>query len=75
MNLDILIQSYISRSSHRNCSIKKGVLKNFVNSQKNTCARVSLLIQLHALVCNIIEKDTPAQVICCELCEILRPLF
>ena len=28
---------------------KKGVLRNFVNSQENTCARVSFLIKLQAL--------------------------
>ena len=40
----------INRSSYRRCSVKKGVLRNFANSQENTCARVSFLIKLQALV-------------------------
>ena len=28
------------RSSHRRCSVKKGVLKNFATSQENTCVGV-----------------------------------
>ena len=34
------------RSSHRGCSVRKGVLRNLQNSQENTCARVSFLIKL-----------------------------
>ena len=30
------------------CSVKKGVLRNFQNSQENACARVSFLIKLQA---------------------------
>ena len=37
---------YILRSSHRTCSIKKGVLKISQNSQEDTCPRVSFLIKL-----------------------------
>ena len=37
----------IEQSSDVFC--KKGVLRNFVNSQENTCARVSFLIKLQAL--------------------------
>ena len=36
------------RSSHRRCSVRKGVLKNSQNSQENTCARASFLIKLQA---------------------------
>ena len=36
-----------SRSSHRRCSMKKGVLRNFSKfTGKNTCARFSFLIKL-----------------------------
>ena len=38
---------------------KKGVLRNFANSQENTCAREA---------CNFIEKETRAQVFSCEFC-------
>ena len=33
------------RSSHRRCSMKKGVLKNFTKFTENTCARASFLIK------------------------------
>ena len=32
---------FLSRSSHQRCSIKKDVLKNFADSQENTCAGFS----------------------------------
>ena len=38
------------RSSRRKVLYKKGVLKNFANLQENTCARVSFLIKLQALL-------------------------
>ena len=40
------------RNSHRRCSVRKGVLKNFANFTGNTCARLSFLIKLQA--CNFI---------------------
>ena len=43
-----------SRSSHRRCSLRKGVLKNFVISPR---------------VCNFIKRYTLAQVLSCEFCE------
>ena len=36
------------RSSHRRCSVKKGVIRNLQNSQQNICARASFLIKLQA---------------------------
>ena len=39
--------------THR-CSVKKVVLEILQNSQKNTCARASLLIKLQASACNYI---------------------
>ena len=33
------------RTSHRSCSFRKGVLRNFVKLTENTCARVSFLIK------------------------------
>ena len=37
-----------NRSSHPEVFCKKGVLRNFQNSQENACARVSFLIKLQA---------------------------
>ena len=47
-------------SIHWRCSIRKGVLRNFQNSQENNCARVSFLIIFNnvliifPLACNFI---------------------
>ena len=35
-------------SNHQRCSIEKGVLKVSLNSQENTCSRVSFLLKLQA---------------------------
>ena len=58
-----------------------GVLKEKVfietsqNSQENTCARVSFLINLQAKACNFIEKETLEQVHSCEFCEVSKKTF
>ena len=52
----IITHSRPIRSSHRRCSVRKDVLRNFSqNSQENTCTRVSFL------------KETLAQVFSCEI--------
>ena len=45
----ILFSTVFFRSNHQRCSVRKSVLINFKNSQKNTCARVPFLIKLQAL--------------------------
>ena len=52
---------------------KKVFLKISINSQENTCARVSFLIKL--LACNFIKKETLAQVSSCDLSKFLRTAF
>ena len=56
----------------RRCSVKKVFLKISQNSQENTRARVSFLIKLQAEACNLIKKETLAQVFSCEFCEIFK---
>ena len=63
------------RSSHRNFSVKNGVLKNFANFQENTCVRVSFLIKLQAEACNFIKNETLTQVFSCEFCKIFKNTF
>ena len=41
------------------------------NSQENTCARVSFLIKLQALACNLIKTETLTQVLSHEFCKII----
>ena len=48
--------AYRNRRSHRRCSLKKGVLKNFANSQESTCVRVSFLIKLQAGPAFLLKK-------------------
>ena len=57
------------------CSVKKMFLEISQNSQENTCARVSFLINLQASDCNFIKKETLAQVFSCEFCEISKNTF
>ena len=51
------------------CSVKKLFLK-YTNAQENTCARVSFLGKLQVSFCNFVKKETLAQVLLCEFCEI-----
>ena len=57
------------------CSVKKCFLEISQNSQENTCARVSFLIKLQALACKFMKKETQAQVLSCEFCEISKNIF
>ena len=54
---------------------KKVFLEISQNSQENTCARVSFLIKLYASACNFIKKETLAQVLSFEFCEISKNNF
>ena len=49
--------TWIFRSSHYRCSIKKLLLKILRNSQKNTGARVSFLMNLQASGCEFCENN------------------
>ena len=61
-----MINDLPHRSSHHRCSIKKGVLKNFAKfTGKNICTRF----------CNLIKKETLAEVFSCEICEIFKNIF
>ena len=57
------------------CSAKKLFLEISQNSQENTCARVSFLIQLQASAWNFIKKEVLAQVFSCEFCENFKNSF
>ena len=52
----------IPGSNQRRCSVKKGVLKNFLVLQQNTCVEA----------CNFIKKETLTQMFSSELCESFR---
>ena len=58
---------YVIRSSRQRCSVKLAFLEISQNSRENTCARVSFLIELQALACNFVKKETLAQVFSREI--------
>ena len=61
----------ISRSNHQRCSIKKGVLRNFVKfSGKHLCQSLFM-----PQACNFIKKESLAQVFSCEFFEIFKSTF
>ena len=87
----ILIPKYNphTKSSHRRCSAKKGVLRNFAKfTGKHLCQRLffkkhctkSFLLRIswffvQRKACYFIKKETLAQAFSCELCEISKNLF
>ena len=65
-------------SSHRRYSMKKGVLKNFTKfTGKHLCESLFFNkdADLRPEACNFIEKETLAQVVSCEFCEISKNTF
>ena len=69
-NLNVLIKS---KAVVQRCSVKKVLLEISQNSRENTCARVSPVPESQA--CNVIKKETLAQVFSCEFCEISKNQF
>ena len=60
----------IYRSSHRRCSVRKGVLRNFAKfTGKHLCQ--SLFFNKVA----VIKKEVLAQVFSCDFCEISKNTF
>ena len=50
-------------------------LKISLDSQENTCARISFLIKLQVRACNFIKRETLVQVFSCAFCEISNNNF
>ena len=69
------MNSVVLEAVAQRCSVKKVFLEISQNSQENTCARVSFLINCRPEVCNFIKKETLAQVFSCEFCEISKNTF
>ena len=69
------------RSSHRECSMEKGVLKNFAKftgkhqSQSLFFNKVTCLEECLFAAYNFIKKETMAQVFSCEFREIFKSTF
>ena len=59
----------LCRSIHRGCSVRKGIFRNF--TEFRTPVPESLFF-FHGSACNFIKKETLAQVLSCEFCEISK---
>ena len=64
------------RSSHLRCSVRKGVLRNFAElTGKHLCQSLFFNKVAPLGPATLLKKDTLAQVLCCEFCEISRNTF
>ena len=63
----------LSRSSHRRCFVRRGVLRNFAKFTGKHLSEslfFNKVADLKPKACNFIEKETLAQVLSCEFCKI-----
>ena len=67
--------SWMSWSSHRRCSMWKGVLRNFTKFTGKQLFQGLFLSKVAGQVCKFIKKETLAQVFSCEFCEIFKNTF
>ena len=65
--------TWYCRSSHRRCSVRKSVLKNFSKFTGKQLCQSLFLIKLQA--CNFIKKETLARLFSREFCEISKNAF
>ena len=67
---------FLYRSSHQNCSVEIGVLKNFPKFTGKHL-RQSLFFNkvARAYACNFIKKETLAQLFSCEFCGIFKNTY
>ena len=74
MQLKKIIKKYgWSEEVALGCSVEKVALEISLNSQGNTCARVSFLIKLQVSACNFVKKETLA--LFCDFCKICKDTF
>ena len=69
---------FLYRSSHRKCSVIKGVLRNFAKfTGKHLCQSLffNKVAGLRPPASNFIKKWTPAQLLSCEFCKISKNSF
>ena len=69
INTGILLPQAISRRSHRTCSIKKWVLRNFAKfTGKHLCQSIAFNKVAGLRAATLLKKETLAQVRPCEFC-------
>ena len=74
-NLLFRLWFHSSRTSRQEVLYKKGLLKNFTKFKGKHPCQSLFLIKLLASNCNFIKKETLAQVLSCEFCEISKNIF
>ena len=73
-----MIEKYTFRSSHRRCSVAKGVLRNFAKltgKRQRQCLFFNKVAGVADVTCNFIKKEILAQVFSFEFCEISKNTF
>ena len=70
-----LRKSYYSRSSHRRCFVRKGVLRNLAKSTGKPLRQSLFLNKVAGRKFFFIKKETLAQVFSCGYCEISKSTF
>ena len=68
-------QIAVFRSSHRRCSVKTVVNRNFAKFTGKHLWQSLYFNKLAGLACNFVKKETLAQLFSIEFCEILRTPF
>ena len=64
------------RSSHRKCSVRKAILRNFANfTGKHLCKSLFFNKVSGLRPATLLKKETLAHVSSCEFCEIFRNTF
>ena len=64
-----------NRSSHRRCSVRKGVLRKFAKFTGKHLGQSLFFNKVQAEACNFIKKETLAQVFSCEFWETSKNTF
>ena len=67
--------SSFSRSSHLELFCKKCVLRNFAKFTGKHLCQSLFFNKIVGLACNLIKKETLAQVFSCEFCEVSKNTF
>ena len=69
------VTTYILRSSRPDVFCKKGVLKNFAKFTGKHLCQSLFFNRVAGGACNFIKKESLAQVLSCEFCEISKSTF
>ena len=66
---------FLFRSSHRRCSVRKGVLRNFAKFTEEHLCQSLFFNKVRPKACNFIKKETLSQVFSFAFCGISKYTF